>query len=244
MQRIYDGLKEGLSSLRLSFTHLVYPSFCLQCEELLPPEHANFCRGCAECLERILPSERCPFCFLPKSSATLCPRCRVFPLFFHGVASVFDYQGPAAMLIKKLKYGNLPLLASGMASFLVLQWLELNWPTPDIVVPVPQFFLRTLQRGYNQSELLAQEFSKQLQIPTRNVLKRNFGGFRQANLNLEQRQKLHTDSFSMRRGMDISNKTILMIDDVLTSGATLKQCGVVLKKGGATQLYALTFCRT
>ena len=75
----------------------------------------------------------------------------MIPSQFHCIAAAFDYVGPAASLVKKLKYGNQPYLVKGMAGYLVAQFNELQWPFPDAIIPVPLSFSHWLERGYNQS---------------------------------------------------------------------------------------------
>ena len=77
-----------------------------------------------------------------------------------------------------------------MAAFLVAQLDRLGWPMPDAIIPVPLSFGRWLERGYNQSALLADEMGALLQCPVWNALKRKSGDFSQAALSLEQRKAL------------------------------------------------------
>jgi ComF family protein len=160
------------------------------------------------------------------------------------MAAAFNYEGPAASLVKRLKYGNQPYLAKGMAGFLVAQLDRLGWPMPDALIPVPLSFGRWLERGYNQSAVLAEEMGVLLQCPVLHALKRQSGDFSQAALPLEKRKELDGSRFKIIPGCNLENKVVLVIDDVLTSGSTLKRCAEILNEQNPKEMYALTFCRT
>jgi ComF family protein len=229
-----------------SFLHLAYPTKCLHCQVLLPPEAMWLCFSCASLLELIDPDERCPTCFnlLPEESSLLCLACLQYPSIFFRMGAAFDYDGPAATLVKRLKYGNQPYLARGMASFLVMQFDKLHWPLPDGLIPVPLSFTHWLERGYNQSALLAEEMSCLLQCPVWHALKRQSGDYSQAALTFDQRKALSGGRFKRDLKYSLEGKTLLVIDDVMTTGSTLFRCGEILGSANPTSLYALTFCRT
>jgi ComF family protein len=213
---------------------------------LLPPESVVLCSTCGSLLELIDPQERCPTCFnlLPEELSLLCHHCLQYPSLYFRMAAAFDYDGPAAALVKRLKYANQPYLALGMAAFLVAQFDRLQWPFPDAIVPVPLSFTHWLERGYNQSALLAEEMGKLLQCPVWYVLKRQSGDYSQAALNLEQRKALDGRRFHLNLTYSLQGKVLLVIDDVMTSGSTLRHCAETLGAGYPASLYALTFCRT
>lgn len=191
------------------------------------------------------PQMRCSACFFPSlQSGRHCLNCKKMPSLYYKSAAVFDYFGPAASLVKKLKYGNRPDLAKGMAAYLAVQFFQLDWPLPDALVCVPIPFTRWLDRGYNQSFLLAKELSYFLKVPLITPLSRASGDLSQAALSLEQRRLLTSQSFKLKRPKSVIGKNLLVIDDVATSGTTLQRCAEKLLAGSAATLYALTFCKT
>jgi ComF family protein len=237
-------LSHWLGQLKESLVHFIYPRHCLHCNMLIGPTDPLFCQFCAELLELIDPKERCITCFgLIEKENTPCSICVKKVSVLDRMAAAFDYIGPAASLIKKLKYANQPYLASGAAAFLAAQFERLNWPFPDVLIPVPLSFTHWLDRGYNQSALLAEYLAQFLQVPIDHVLTRKSGDYSQAGLTLEQRQGLEGKSFKMRQGFDVQDKTLLLIDDVTTTGSTLKKCAETLLEGCPAHIYALTFCR-
>lgn len=234
------------SSLKDSFLHLTYPAKCLHCFSALSPSDPYLCNLCGNLLQRLNPEEHCSFCFCPleQEEKMRCEECLRYPSSYFRRGAVFSYEGVATTLVKKLKYHNQPYLAKGMGAYLYLQWECLGWSIPDLIVPTPLSFLRRLTRGYNQSFLLAEQLGKLLNRPVWNVLKRSHGGYSQAALSLEQRQKLEKHQFQLKTHFSLMNKKILVIDDVMTSGATLERCAETLALGSPSALYALTFCKT
>jgi len=233
-------------NLKNSLNQLFYPAQCLHCRDFISPLDPVFCSICTSLLELINLEERCQICFEMHNDPVFhsCKHCQKNPSLFYRQAAAFDYIGPAASLIKKLKYGDRPHLAKGMAAFLVTQFLRLNWPFPDAIVPVPLSFSHWLNRGYNQSALIAQEMSHFLQVPFRDILKRKSGDFSQAGLTLNRRLLLQDHSFKLKKNSSLGHQTILLIDDVVTSGATLNRCAQCLMEGNPASLYSLTFCKT
>lgn len=230
--------------LRDSCLHLLFPAHCLHCQVPLPPSHPHLCPVCASQLEFIDPEGRCARCFNVRGSlAHGCRPCRSFPSLFLRQASVFDYQGPASSLIKQFKYGNKPYLAKGLAAYLCVQFDALKWPMPDGLIPVPLSFSHRMQRGYNQSALLAEELGRLLGVPVWHALKRRSNDFSQAALSLDQRKALG-NVFKLKKKWAIQDKKVMLIDDVRTSGATLNKCAAALCEGYPGSLYALTVCTT
>lgn len=232
--------------LKQSILHFLYPHQCVNCRELVYDYPQKiFCPSCTILLELLDPNDRCPTCFSNDYHVHLkrCAKCKHGSVSFSALASVFEYQGPPSALIKRLKYGNQMFLAKGAAAFMVAKLMNLDWPKPDALVPVPLPFTRWLQRGYNQSLLLAEEMGLMMDVPVWDILKRRSGDYSQAGLSLEQRKLLQNNKFELKKKNKIADKTILLIDDVMTTGSTLKRCAETLAEGYPAKMYALTFCR-
>lgn len=236
-----------LKKLGLSFLDLLYPPLCLHCDAGLEYECRIFCRACLLQLELIDPSLRCPLCFSSDFDAECqkcCEQCRTNPRNIKHIASVFDYEGPPATLVKQLKYGGQSYLAQGGGAYLAAQFLACDWPMPDYILPMPMSRLRKIERGYNQSELLVESFAKLLGCPLSKVLARKSGDFSQAGLDHKQRIDLKSDSFLVLNGDRLHDKKILLIDDVMTTGSSLNCCAEALAPYFPESIYALTLCRT
>lgn len=226
---------------------LLYPPICIHCNECLESDCHLFCHTCRLLFDQIDPASRCPLCFSPDFIHRMqkcCDHCRQHPKKIKRIASVFDYEGPPATLIKQLKYGGQFYLAKGAGALMAVQFLSLDWPMPDFIIPMPMARLRKMERGYNQSELLAESLAKVLGVPVSKALRRKGGDFSQAGLDHHQRLKLKSDSFFVKEGDQLHNKTVLLIDDVMTTGSSLNCCAEALDPFFPENIYALTFCRT
>lgn len=133
--------------------------------------------------------------------------------------------------MKALKSGKAPHLAKGLAGYMALQYLKKDLPLPDIIVPVPQSLHRSLQIGYNPSLLLAQHLGKILDRPVISLLKRKRQLVCQMKVDKERRYLLSVENFAWQKRIPIVEKTILLVDDVMGTGATLRACAQRLYEG-------------
>lgn len=238
-------MKKIIQSIGHSFLHLIYPSTCIHCNESLPPDSAILCSPCGSLLELLEPAERCVRCFNLKADAEAhCKHCAKHPTLFYRTGAAFNYIGPPATIVKKMKYGCQPHLAKGAGAFLIAQFERMDWSLPDAIMPVPITFFHWLERGFNQSVLLANELAAALQIPVWNALQRTGASVSQAGLTLEQRKLLEKKQFKLKGNYPIEDKNILLLDDVMTSGTTLQRCAEVIYEKCPQSLYAFTFCKT
>jgi ComF family protein len=152
-------------------------------------------------------------------------------------------MGPVASLVRNLKYQDQTYLAKGLAGFIVAQLLKLDWPFPDLIIPVPMAWVRLMDRGFNQSALIAHYVSINLERPMQELLIRKNGDYSQAGLSRLQRTRLDSSSFSLKQGAEIKDKTILIIDDVMTTGTTIHHCANALAEGLPKNIYGLTVCK-
>lgn len=244
--------KRGLSNI----SHFFYPGSCLHCGALIRSQSQLFCGPCIEAFELIDPKGLCPACFKNESTpgGRWCQGCHGEESLYDAVAACFDYRGPPASAVKALKFGGMPYTSKILGAYLALQLTRLNWRWPDLIVPMPLSFGRWMERGYNQSALLAGDLGGLIGVPVRPLLGRRQGSFPQAKLSGEQRRRLDEDVFVLRRpfklpvfnrGLEINpeGKNILMIDDVFTTGTTLRRAASTLLALKPATLYALTVCR-
>jgi len=203
------------------------------------------CSDCVSLLQLIDGKERCPLCF----SSHFCPLQNICAHCDHLVPSVnrmaasFDYDGPASTLVRKLKYGDATHLAEGLSAMMVAQLLALNWPIPEVIVPVPMSIARWIERGYNQSQLLSDSLGLILNVPVVDVLGRKSGDFSQAGLTRQQRMTLDGRSLYIKKSNMVTGKIILLVDDVLTTGSTMNRCAEVLWEESPLAIYGLAFCK-
>lgn len=136
----------------------------------------------------------------------------------------------------------MPYLAKTGAAFMVAQFMRLEWPNPDFIVPVPR---RNWFQGRNHAHLLALYFAKNFGKKPSSLIKRKVGDLSQARLSKTQREQLLVSSFYLKKKQaPVEGKIILLIDDVMTSGTTLRHCAETLSQGYASKIYALTLARS
>lgn len=200
------------------------------------------CASCCADLPR-LPRIRCPRCALPVDSETQCGRCLGDPPAFDATVAVFDYAFPADVLIQGLKFrGELalaPLLAGHLAQEIGASIVD----RVDFIVPVPLHAGRLAERGYNQSVEIARAVAARLKIPLAGDLcERVRATPAQLDLPWKERRENVRGAFSCRRALD--TKRVAVVDDVMTTGATLHEIAVTLKKFGAARVVNWVIART
>ncbi|MBL7131128.1 MAG: ComF family protein [Candidatus Omnitrophica bacterium] len=207
---------------------LIYPLNCLICRKKL-----NFNDGsylCSECYAQII-----------KNKPPFCVKCDCSPLYFERAWSVSKYTGIIKDLIHLFKYRRQKYLAKPLGK-LMIEFINtnLNWQTIDALVPVPLHPKKLRQREFNQAELLAKEINRQIPVPITNALMRIKQTSSQTTLPPEKRFSNIAGAFKIRDAKEVAQKSILLIDDVLTSGATANECSRVLKQEGAKRIEILT----
>jgi len=215
---------------------LVFPPRCVSCD-------AFGAFICARCRADMIPAEgpRCLTCWMPVSPSRPCRRCRSHRLVLREVRSAFVYDAAARDAVLALKFRGLsavaPLMARSMAQCLT------DWDPPvESIIPVPLSGHRRRLRGYNQSELLANELSRLTGLPlARRALVRPHATSPQARLAGDARRRNVVSAFAP--GKLVPEGSVLLIDDVITTGATLDACARVLLNAGVNAVYALTFAR-
>lgn len=227
-------------------------------DALLPPrcpvcrarivEHGHLCGACWSTLEPIA-DPRCSRCSLPfahESDGLVCGACLAHPpAFDHAVAPVL-YEEKGRSLVLALKYGGLFAAAPAMARMMAVSVRSANRPANDMIVPVPLHRFRMVARRFNQSQLLAAALSKELGIESQNfALIRSKSTPSQGTLNRDKRFKNVRSAFSVQKKHQsfFTGKRILLVDDVLTTGATASACAATLKKAGAEAVDVVAFAR-
>ena len=147
-------------------------------------------------------------------------------------------------LVHDLKYNNKKYIASTFGKML-FDCYEKNKFDFDFIVPVPLHKVRQVKRGYNQSELIANEFAKHVGKEVKvDVLSRVKQTPSQVGLKYAQRQDNLKDAFKVKNRTGLKGKVVLLIDDVFTTGATSSYCSEVLLKAGASAVYVLCVAHT
>jgi ComF family protein len=159
-----------------------------------------------------------------------------------GVRAAAVFEGAIRQAIHELKYGGQTELASPLAELMVTAWGNGLFPV-DCVTPVPLHPRRIRERGYNQATLIAEVFAQQTNLPIlADALVRSRMTESQTSLGAFARRKNVDGAFTARPPM-VRGRSILLVDDVCTTGSTLQACADALRQGGASQVYAMTVAR-
>lgn len=245
---------QGITQQRLSLgwqnvLDLVFPRSCRSCELPLSQSaprtglEAWLCQPCMDHLDPIQAPycDRCgePFSG-PMTRAFLCSNCDGRRLAFDFAVSGYKAHGPMRELIHQFKYGKdislRAVLAAALEAGLNDPRLEQTDLSEWLLVPVPLHYFRQMKRGFNQSWELCRMLHETTGIPTASVLRRTRQTSTQARLHRKQRLENLRGVFALRRSLPwstqpvLKGKKILLVDDVLTTGATAHECAKVLKR--------------
>ena len=217
---------------------LLFPQWCVGCGR----EGGLICESCRQSLSEIEPP-LCPRCGRPQPDGILCPDCVSWQATIKGIRSPYIFDGVMRQAIHQLKYKNLRTLAEPLSKLLG-DYLTANPILAEVLVPVPLHKKRLRERGYNQSELLAQELGKLADLPVINdCLTRQSHALPQARTTSVDERRTNVASAFACRNDKVRDKQVLLIDDVATSGATLDACAVALKTAGASSVWGLSMAR-
>ena len=176
----------------------------------------------------------------PLDEAGQCALCRLGANGFDQVYSFGSYEGSLRRLIHLFKFEGMQPLRKPLGEFLALALpRETNF---DAIVPMPLHWRRRWERGFNQSELLAAEIGRRWNAPVRRIVRRKRATAPQAGLTSAQRRLNVRGAFSVKPG-SLKGMRILLVDDVLTTGATASACARALKRAGASHVSFLALAR-
>ena len=251
-----------LTCCKNSILQLIYPRKCPVCSRIINAERTIFRGNTGNCNPYICPScygklniisgARCMKCSRPieDSAAEYCADCASKIRHFDQGISLLIHDDISKKIIYGLKYSNkrdnadaLAYEAARRLADVIVYW------NPDVIVPVPVHKKRELERGYNQAEVLARKFigflddvGIEYRLDAR-LLKRNKQTIAQKKLGNEQRQDNLKNAFDVNEKVlkYCEYKSVLLIDDIYTSGATLSECARTLKNAGIEKVYFLTF---
>ncbi|MGD0577683.1 MAG: ComF family protein [Bryobacteraceae bacterium] len=178
---------------------------------------------------------------MPLDEHGLCALCRLGATGYDQCWSYGLHDGRMRELIHLFKYSRMRPLAAVLG-----RWLAVAYPRLerfDALVPMPLHWWKRLQRGFNQSELLTRELSRRVGVPVLRVARRRRATAAQAGLTHAQRRVNVRGAFDVPRPASVRGLSLLLIDDVLTTGSTVNACAGALKRAGAARVSVLTVSR-
>ncbi len=218
---------------------LLFPPQCAGCRA----PGSEFCDRCAQHVEPV-PDTICARCGRPQAHAVrLCADCQATPSPLALSRAAALHTEPLRQAIHALKYEDRPQLAGPLGRYLVAVFQQDPWQSIadriDAVVPAPLHADRLRERGYNQSELLAAALCDACGLALRpEWIARVRATRQQVGLNAAERR--HNVAGAFRSDGNVIGKTLLLVDDVYTTGATLRACAQAARAAGAQQVYSLT----
>lgn len=250
-----DSLLQYAAALALDS---VFPPRCAACSTLLASDNRAFPSLFCEPCETALPQLRAPLCACCgtpdnwEHPSHRCADCRAHPPAFEALRSLYDFRGGVREAIHALKYRGQTALAAPLAQRLATLFDDAPVPRACLLVAVPLHPWRRWRRGFNQSEVIAQQLARVLRVRSNStsicaprVLRRVRWTAPQVELDEEQRAAnvsgaFAADATALRA---LPRLPIVLVDDVTTTGATLDECARTLRAAGATQIFAVTFAR-
>lgn len=205
------------------------------------------CRACLAKPEPLAADYQCVQCLspflsrFPLDKEGRCALCRRGVRGFDAAYSFGFYEDELRKLIHLFKYARIQTLSAPLGRLLA-QALPRE-QTFDVIVPMPLHWRKRWQRGFNQAELLAREIGRRTHTPVRSALRRVRSTVSQAGLTSAKRRANVSGAFRAKRRAPLDGQSVLLIDDVMTTGATAASCARALKRAGARQVTLLTLAR-
>ncbi|HEX9729846.1 MAG TPA: ComF family protein [Gemmatimonadales bacterium] len=223
-----------------SIERFLLPNVCIVCEQLMPPDAPDglLCGVCATRL-RALPAGGCARCAQPLPPVGPCRFCSEWPAAMAAAHSGVWLDEPARTVVHRFKYGGFHALGAALAHVVSRR---VPWPSEGLVVPIPLGARRLRERGYNQSAILGRALADTWKRPmATHLLRRVRETATQTTLTPDARRANVDQAFAAGPGHGA--QTIILIDDVLTTGATLGAAARALSDAGWGVVRAVTFAR-
>lgn len=204
----------------------VYPKVCGFCNKIISTEYT--CKNCQEKLKYMYESER---------------QLVSVNKYFDILICAYKYKGIIRSKILQYKFKNKKYLYTTLSQRLI-ELLNMYSNEIDIIIPVPIHFMRAFNRGYNQSFLIARFIAQKMDKELKNnILKKVRNNKPQSLLTANKRKNNVYNAYKLIRADAIKGKTILLIDDIYTTGATVNECSKVLKENGAKKIIVATVAK-
>jgi competence protein ComFC len=215
----------------------LYPPSCGGCGK----KGEHWCSDCQNGSEH-LGSQVCPICGSPSQASQACLACQNGQKPITALRSWAYFSGPVREALHRLKYKRDVGLGEALARHLIVLYSSLGWRA-GVILPVPLSKERLEERGYNQASFLAQPLALACGVPYYSqVLKKVKNTPSQVGLSSRQRHVNVVGAFWADRSF-VYGKRVVVVDDVMTTGATLEACGQALLEAGASDVFGITLAR-
>ena len=239
--------RNAIVALLPSFMHLLFPPVCAVCRERLDARsQQSFCRQCAESII-YLKKPLCRICGMEligeEDRKFLCGECLRSPPPYTLARSLVRYQDGVRQLVQKLKYGGDKSISGGISAIIngedLSEFDDCRW-----ILPVPLYRERHRLRGFNQATFLAGLFFPEKRENIRSDwLYRRYNTAPQTTLSGFERRNNLAGAFDVRPDNDLQNARVCLVDDVFTTGTTVRECATALVVAGVREVKVLTLAR-
>lgn len=203
----------------------------------------GWCEKCAEQIEFVT-QPVCTRCGTPLPPEEFCASCTTHPFVVEAVRAVTYYRGVVKRAVHRCKYGKHPTVAHALAELLIKGWhttLTAPLHAAEVVIPVPIHRHRERERGFNQSMLIAKSFCDSTGLTLlQDVMERTVYRRPQVGLDAHERQQNVKDAFRVVKPERVAGKSVLLVDDVWTTGSTLNESAKALLCARALRVFAYT----
>ena len=218
---------------------------CIMCGNEVNNSEFCLCDDCEGSLQKC--EKVCEVCGTPvRSEAHFCVVCSENKRLFDYARAPLVYKDNVIRAVHNFKYNGNKYLARPFAKIMLSSYNELKSLVGgfDLIVPIPLHKTKLKKRGFNQAELLAKEVSLLTDVPMENVAIRVKNTSTQTDLSKSERKLNLENAFDLLDKSKVKNKNVLIIDDILTTGATTESLAEILRKAKAKNICVLTFART
>lgn len=218
----------------------LFPKRCKLCGEVIEMDK-TFCAECEQ--QKRINGDTCAFCGCELTDCSCSKKDK--KMKYKCVVAPYYYVDGARRAVQRLKFSAHTQLVENMSNemFDVVSDKYAEIPF-DFVTYTPITFTKKFRRSFNQSELLAKSLSKRMGLDCVSTLKKIKPTRSQHKINAKKRKLNLKNSMRVKPNVDLKGKTVLLVDDVKTTGTTLNECAIVLKNAGVKNVYAVTFTVT
>ncbi|MBI4037486.1 ComF family protein [Candidatus Curtissbacteria bacterium] len=211
---------------------LFFPKKCVSCHRF-----GNYlCNNCRENLKQAAPV--CPVCGRQAVAGVTHPGCKR-RLTLDGLVAPFKYEGPVKQMITKIKYKFAYDISKRLVEIVCEELWRFRLPQEFKLVPIPLHAARRRWRGFNQAELIIKNINNEYKVEYSDLLVRVRNTKSQVGLKKDQRAGNIKGAFAVKAGFGVKGKSLIIVDDVFTSGSTMNEACRVLKKAGAASVWGM-----
>ena len=237
-----------LAYIARCFVDILFPPQCLSCENA-PKEGSPFCDDCAARIT-FIGDALCPVCGIPYHTAGadrhLCGDCITAPPPFSVARACGIYESALMDAIHRFKYGDNPAVGNALGDIMASRSYDsLDIAGFDVIMPVPLHPSKLRRRGFNQALVLARRIARKYRLPIDFMsLRRTKPTPAQVDLSGTERRNNVRGAFVVNRKRSVEGRRVLLVDDVYTTGSTVKECARTLMRAKASDVSVLTLART